>query len=88
VCDVSSHGPADAVMVDVLARLQLTARRCGHGMSLRFGPQGSRELIELCGLTTAVPLWSGSDLEAVGQAEQREQSRRVEEERDPGDLPV
>lgn len=86
VCDVSSPAPADAVMVDVLARLQLTARRCGHEVRLRCGPQGSHELIELCGLTSAVRNWAGSDLETVGQSEHREHPRGIEEERDSGDL--
>ena len=43
VCDVSEAGP-DAVSVDAIARLQLTARRCGCQALLRGV---SNELVEL-----------------------------------------
>jgi hypothetical protein len=47
-----------------------------------------RELVELCGLSEALPCAddaAGSGVQTVRQAEEREPAGRVEEERDPGD---
>jgi hypothetical protein len=46
---------ADAVTLDALARLQLTARRCGFGLVLQGSSLELRELIEFAGLREALP---------------------------------
>ena len=79
--DVSSLAP-DAVTVDTLARLQLAARRVGRKVRLREASDELVELITFCGLRDVL------GVEPRGQAEQREQSLRLEEERDLGDPPV
>ncbi len=85
VCDVGTVSHADAAIVEVLARLQLTARKAGcHLVLIRMSSE-LESLISLVGLVDVLPVISGSDLEAVGQPEEREQVRCVEEEGDPGD---
>ena len=54
VCDVCGVAP-DAVVVDALARLQLTAKRSGSTLYLRRASDELLELIELAGLTDVVP---------------------------------
>lgn len=53
---VDVHGlKADAAEVDALARLALRLRRCGYQLTL-LGPSDElRELIDLCGLSGALP---------------------------------
>jgi hypothetical protein len=46
---------ADAVTLDALARLRLTARWCGFGLSLRGSSPELRELIEFAGLAAVLP---------------------------------
>ena len=46
---------ATAVALDVLARLALTARRCGFRIALREPSRELMELIELAGLSPALP---------------------------------
>lgn len=53
-CDVESVQP-DAVTVDALARLQLTARRRGCEVRLRNAPAPLLELVELMGLAHVLP---------------------------------
>jgi hypothetical protein len=65
----STLNMADAALVDALARLQLEALRAGY----RIQVHASAELIELIGLCGL----SG----VLGEPEQREELRRVEEER-------
>jgi ABC-type transporter Mla MlaB component len=84
VCDVRALAP-DAVTVDVLARLQLTARRLGRRVRFRHACDELQALLGLVGLTDVVPCGGWSGLEPSGEAEEREQARRVQEERDPGD---
>jgi hypothetical protein len=88
VCDVGAVFDPNLVTVDALARLQLTARRLGHRVRLRHASRELQELLALVGLRDVVPLCAGLPLEPRGQPEEREQSRGVEEEADPGDLPV
>jgi len=64
-------------MVDLLARLQLQARRCGVEVRLRLASRELTELIDLCGL-----------LEVLGQPVQREELLRIEEEGQLGDPPA
>jgi ABC-type transporter Mla MlaB component len=85
VCDVAALVDPDAVTVDALARLQLTARRCGRRVRLRHACGELQDLIALMGLSDVVPLAPGLSLEPWGEAEEREPARRVEEEADPGD---
>jgi len=71
-----------------LARLQLTALRSGRRIRLRNACGELHDLLALVGLVELLPVVGPeerSDLEPLRLAEQREQLRRVEEERDPGD---
>jgi ABC-type transporter Mla MlaB component len=88
VCDVGALFHPDLVTVDALARLQLTAQRLGRRVRLHHASCELEELLALVGLRDVVPLWAGLPLEPRGQTEEREQGRGVEEEADPGDLPV
>jgi hypothetical protein len=81
VCDVGALAP-DAVAVDTLARLQLTARRLGLEIRLRHASKELQELLAFVGLDDALRV------EAGGQAEKREQRLGVEEERELDDPAV
>lgn len=85
LCDVGALVYPDCVTVDALARLQLTARRLRRQVQLLEAPGELRDLLSLTGLSDVVPVWAGLPLELRGQAEQREQTRGVEEEGDPVD---
>jgi ABC-type transporter Mla MlaB component len=85
VCDVAAILVPDAVTVDALARLQLTARRLGRRASVEHASAELRGLVAFMGLSDALPLSGRSGLEAGRETEEREQRRRVEEERDPAD---
>ncbi len=85
VCDVGALVAPDAVTVDALARLQLTARRLGHQIVLLDACGELRELLALVGLSDVLPHGAALRLEARGQAEDREQARGVQEEADPSD---
>ena len=54
LCDVSSVEP-DALSVDVLARLQLAARRCGCQARLRGASNELLELLAFIGLCDVLP---------------------------------
>ncbi|WP_128380776.1 STAS domain-containing protein [Streptomyces cavernae] len=75
VCDVAGLGPPGLAVVDLLARLELTARRAGGRIRLRGATPALHTLLELVGLR----------FELEGQAEEREPARRVEEAVEPGD---
>jgi ABC-type transporter Mla MlaB component len=83
-CDVGAIDRPDAETVEVLARLQLYARRSGCRVRIRNACGELRDLLELVGLSEVVPC-SSSDLEPGRKVEQREPPRRVQEERDPVD---
>jgi anti-anti-sigma regulatory factor len=86
VCDVGAVVAADAAVVDVIARLQLTARRLGCEVRVRHAHPRLRELLRLMGLSGVVPLCSpSSGVDGGREVEQGEQPRRVEKETDPGD---
>jgi ABC-type transporter Mla MlaB component len=85
VCSVTALGPPDAVVVDALARLQLTARRLGLQLWLIDTPSELEVLLSLMGLRGVFPLSRPSGVEPRRQPEHREQDRRVQEECDPGD---
>ena len=65
--------------IDLLARLQLEARRRGVQLRLRGLSPSLRELIAFAGLEDALRV------EPLGQPEQREELGGVEEERHLGD---
>lgn len=88
VCDVGAVTEPDAVTVDALARLQLTARRLGRRVQLRQACDELEELLALMGLSDDLPCGGASGVEPSREAEEREQPLGVEEERDPGDPPT
>ncbi|MEU0743442.1 STAS domain-containing protein [Streptomyces sp. NPDC006134] len=78
VCDVGGLGPLGLAAVDLLARLELTARRAGGRIRLRDADPALRALLDLVGLR----------FESEGQLEQREPPRGVEEAVETGDPAV
>ena len=84
-CDVWALVRPDAVTIDALARLQLTARRLGRAVELRRACVELVELVRLAGLHDVLPHGGVSGAEPRREPEQREQARGVEEEADPGD---
>ncbi|HEX5368661.1 MAG TPA: STAS domain-containing protein [Dehalococcoidia bacterium] len=84
ICDVASL-PVDLGSIGALARLRLTALRHGVCLCLRNGGQNLRDLIELAGLSEVLIEETALSVELQGQAEQREQPRGVEEERNAAD---
>ncbi len=80
--DLSMVAEADAATVDVLARLQLTARRVGYALRLRNPSPELLELLDFMGLRDVL------GVEPRGQAEEREDRLRVEEEGELGDPPA
>lgn len=78
VCDVAGLGPPGLGTVDLLARLQLTARRAGGRIRLREPGPALHALLDLVGL----PFES---VEMEGEPEQREPPLGVEEEVEPGE---
>src|SRR5687767_273850 len=73
VGDGSALTRPDAIAVEALARLQITAMRLGRRIVLTQPPRRLQELLVLCGLCEALPVAAGSALEPGGQAEEREQ---------------
>lgn len=92
VCDVAVLTQPDAVTVDALARLALTARRLGRQIRLRRSPRALEELLAFVALGDVVPLREGSRLGSSGepgrQPEEREQAGGVEERVEPDDPTV
>ena len=78
VCDVGGLGPPGLTAVDLLARLELAARRAGGRIRLRDPAPSLHALLDLVGLR----------FEVEGQAEQREPALGVEEEVEPGEPAV
>ena len=78
VVDVAAIGPPGLGAVDLLARLELAARRAGGRIRLRDPARSLHALLDLVGLR----------FEVEGQAEQREPARGVEEEVEPGETAV
>lgn len=78
VCDVGGLGPPGLAAVDLLARLQLLARRTGGRIRLRDPDPALCSLLDLVGLR----------FEVEGQPEQREPAPGVEEAVEPGDPAV
>jgi ABC-type transporter Mla MlaB component len=86
VCDVGALVDPDAVTVDALARLQLTARRLGRRVRLRHASAELRELLAFVGLDEVVPFQRRLRLGLKRQTEEREQARGVEERVGTDDL--
>ncbi|MFF5843562.1 STAS domain-containing protein [Streptomyces massasporeus] len=78
VCDVAGLGPPGLAAVDLLARLQLAARRAGGRIRLRDPDPALRALLDLVGLR----------FEVEGEVEEREPPLCVEEAVEPGDAAV
>ncbi len=85
VCNVAALRAPDAAVVDALARLQLTARRLGLQMLLIETPSELEALLSLMGLRAVLPLSRPSGVEPRREPEHREEDRRIQEKRDPGD---
>ncbi|WP_217253265.1 STAS domain-containing protein [Streptomyces sp. AC602_WCS936] len=75
VCDVGGLGPPGLAVVDLLARLELTARRAGGRIRLRDPDPALHALLDLVGLR----------FETERQVEQREPPLGVQEAVEPGD---
>lgn len=84
LCDLSSLVEPDAVAVEVLARLQLAARRHGREVRLLHASSELLDLLALTGLDEA----AGLCVETEREVEEREDRLGVEEERDAGDRPI
>ena len=69
VCDVGTLVTPDAVVVDALARLQLTAKRYGAEVRVRDACADLVELLELSGLSQVIRPCEISDVEARRQPE-------------------
>ncbi|WP_416977020.1 STAS domain-containing protein [Streptomyces sp. T028] len=78
VCDVSGLGPPGLAVVDLLARLQLAARRAGGRIRLRAPDPALRALLHLVGLP----------VEVEGEVEEGEPALGVEVEVEPGEAAV
>ncbi|MEU6809212.1 STAS domain-containing protein [Streptomyces sp. NPDC046831] len=78
VCDVRGLGPPGLGAVDLLARLQLTARRAGGRIRLRGADPALAAVLDLVGLR----------FEMEGEVEQGEPALGVEEAVEPGDPPL
>ncbi|MDR6975616.1 ABC-type transporter Mla MlaB component [Streptomyces sp. 3330] len=78
VCDVAGIGPPGLTAVDLLARLQLAARRAGGHIRLRAPDPALRALLDLAGLR----------FEVEGEVEEGEPALRVEVEVEPGEAAV
>ncbi|MDQ3785222.1 MAG: STAS domain-containing protein [Actinomycetota bacterium] len=85
VCDVGAVVDPDAVTVDALARLALTARGTGSHIRLLHVPCRLQELLTYVGLGDVLELSVRLPLEPGGQTEERKQTRGVEEKDDPRD---
>ncbi|MFF7261226.1 STAS domain-containing protein [Streptomyces sp. NPDC008159] len=75
VCDVAGIGPPGLGAVDLLARLQLTAKRAGGRIRLRDPAPALCALLRLVGLA----------LDVEGQVEEGEPAGGVQEAVEPGD---
>lgn len=84
VVDVSSLTAPDERTLEVLVRLQLTARRCGASIRLHHARAELVDLLALVGLAEVLPVIVESGLEPDRLVEQGEQVL-VNEEVDPGD---
>jgi ABC-type transporter Mla MlaB component len=80
ICDVAGVAEPDAVTVEALARLRVTARRHGWGLAVSGASPELLQLVRLFGLSAVLP-------QPGRQAEQREQAGGIEEVVDGRDPP-
>jgi hypothetical protein len=85
VFEVGALISPDLWTIDMLARARLIARRDGCQLFLADASLELRELLELAGLTGAVPCEEVSALDAEGEPERGKETRGIQEERDPAD---
>jgi ABC-type transporter Mla MlaB component len=85
VCDVTKADP-DAVTLDALARVHLTARRHGCSTQLCGASNELIELLDLAGLGSVLPV--RLRIEMRREPEEREEPVGVEEERELDDPTV
>lgn len=85
ICDVGRITSPDLGTVDALARFRLWVEERGLSVHLRHATTRLQELLDLCGLSDALPVCEESALVDQGQSEPREEPGRVEEEVEPGD---
>jgi hypothetical protein len=78
-CDAAAVSHPDLRTVGALARVGLIARRLGTSIRLRGASVELLDLLAFCGLPLELIL------EGEWEAEEREEARRVQEERDLGD---
>ncbi|MFJ2606508.1 STAS domain-containing protein [Streptomyces sp. NPDC091279] len=78
VVDVAGIGPPGLAAVELLARLQLAARRADGRIRLRDPAPALRAVLDLVGLP----------VEVEGHPEEREPALRVQEEVEPGEPAV
>ena len=84
--DVSEITEPDCSTVEMLARMQLAARRGGRRIELCGASSELCELLALSGLSKVLRCrQSRSGLEVVREAEEREPAAGIEEEGDPAD---
>jgi ABC-type transporter Mla MlaB component len=76
-CDVAGIDQPDALTVDALARLQLTALRLGRRLGFWDACGELLALVEFLGLGDVLPCAEASGLEPRRQPEEREQAPRV-----------
>ncbi len=88
VCDMRALVGPDAVAVDTVARLQLTARRLGRRVRLRNVSLELQELLAFVGLCDVVPPCDALALQPSGKVKEGEQAGGVEEKADSGDPAV
>lgn len=79
VCDVGGVGPPGLGVVEVVARLQLAARRAGGRIRLRAAEPALRALLDLVGLAVEI------EGEVEGEAEEGEPAWGVEVEVETGE---
>jgi hypothetical protein len=84
VIDVGTLVDPDAVVVDALARLQLTAQRLGRGVHLRHACGELEDLLAAMGLDDVFSRCAELPLEPRWKTEEWKQARGVEKEADPG----
>lgn len=85
VCDVGALVDPDAAIVEVLARLQLTAVSLGRRIQVHHACRELQELLDLAGLCDALRVSKDLGLELRGQIEEWEEALCIEEEADPAD---
>jgi len=84
VCDASRLVKVDAVALDAIARLQLTARRLGGRICVRRAPVELEELLRFTGLAEICGLLAVLEREA----EERKEPLGVQEEGELADPPA